>query len=175
MIKYPVSLLIVCVASKGVALAQPTPDASDPSLPKLTPEQIRAVESINTPEKMAAWLRSKQQVSLSSQWPANFPVPAYPSNVVYKTFGNSTKGQPTAGASLVTRDQPRQVFDFYQSAFNRAGWKLQVPTEKARSELKLDSNTYFLNGTLGKQYVSLRCVKDPQSGGTMLTISWRKN
>jgi hypothetical protein len=169
--------IIVCSLSVGAVIAEPTqePEPDESSLPKITPEQIRAVESINSPEKMAAWLRNKHQVSLSQQWPSNFPVPVYPSNVINKNFSSSTKGQPMAGASLTTKDQPRQVFEFYQSAFSRAGWKLQAPSAKARNELKLDDNTYFLNGTLGKQSISLRSLKDPQSGGTMLSISWRKN
>ena len=176
MTKLIFSFFIACSASIGAVLAQEGQEQPDESsLPKITPEQIRAVESINTPEKMAAWLRSKHNLSLSSQWPSNFPVPVYPSGVINKTFTSSTKGQPTAGASLTTKDQPRQVFEYYQAAFERAGWKLQVPSAKARTELKLDGDTYFLNGTQGRQAISLRCLKDRPSGGTMLSISWRKN
>lgn len=176
MTKQLILFLVACSTSTASVFAQAAPDENDPNaVPKITPEQIRAVESINSPEKLAAWLRNKHQVSLSSQWPSNFPVQVYPSNVLYKNFGNSTKGQPTAGANLVTKDQPAQVFDFYKSALSRANWKLQIPTAKARAELKLNNDFYFLNATQDRQSISLRCMKHPQSGGTMLSISWRKN
>jgi len=170
------ALVIIILSTSDVsAIAQPDASGFDPSQRNQSPEVMRAVQQFNTPEKVAAWLRAKHNVSVAQQWPSNFPVPAYQSNVVSRSFSNSTKGQPFASASLVTKDPPKRVFDFYQASFSRANWKLQVPSEKARTELKLDSNTYFFNGTQGRQAISFRCMKDARSGDTLVAISWRKD
>jgi hypothetical protein len=135
---------------------------------------LHSAQSVSTPEKKRAWLREKYHMSMSQQWPINFPLPVYTSNVIQTTFSNSTKGQPTAAASLLTRDPPGQVFDFYQSALSRAKWTVRVPSGKARSEMNIGSDLYFLSADQGKQSINLTCESNPKSNVTSVTISWKK-
>jgi hypothetical protein len=120
-------------------------------------------------------MRERFNMVVSQQWPTNFPVPVYASNVVQTTFSHSTKGQPTAAASLITRDAPLRAFEFYQSALSRAKWTVRVPSAKARADLNLGSDYYFLSAEQGKQSIYLTCAASPGSGTTLVNISWQKH
>jgi hypothetical protein len=161
--------LIALSASTGTALAQESSD-----LPNQSAAALRSAQSIDTPNKKANWLRQKFHMVLSQQWPVNFPVPVYNSNVIQKTFSNSTQGQPRAAASLVTTDSPERVFDFYQSALSRAKWTVRLPSPKARSDMHLGSDFYFLKATQGRQSIDLTCMANPKSHVTFLSVTWEK-
>jgi hypothetical protein len=136
---------------------------------------LQSAQSAFSGEKRRRWLREKFHMSVSAQWPINFPVPVYTSNVVQTTFSNSTQGQPRAAATLLTRDAPKQVFDFYQSALSRANWTLRVPSPKARTDMNIGEDFYFLNADQGKQSIYLTCLFNPKSNITFVTINWQKN
>lgn len=140
-----------------------------------SPETLRAVEQFKTKGALQAFLSEKYHVALSESWPKNFPLPVYNSNVVRKGFSHSTKGKPSAGATLVTTDQPRQVFDFYEAACRRANWKVKVPSAKALAELGKTGEMYVLSAEQNKQSIYLTCRKHRESNGTFVSINWTKN
>ena len=140
-----------------------------------SPEVLREVQQYKTKEQVMKLLNDKYHFAMSESWPTNFPVPAYANNLVSKSFTHSTKGKPTAGATLVTKDQPRTVFDFYNSACRRANWKVKVPSAKALTELSTTGEMYMLAAANGKQSMYITCRKHKESGGTFVSISWSKN
>lgn len=139
-----------------------------------SPEVLRDIQQYKSKEQVMKLLSDKYHISTSDSWPKNFPLPAYTSNVVTKSFSHSTKGQPTASAMLVTKDQPKQVFDFYNSACRRANWKVKIPSAKALSELSTTGEMYMLTAESGKQSVYITCRKHKESGGTLASINWSK-
>jgi hypothetical protein len=150
--------------------AQENPNAANQSA-----SALQSAKSINTPEKKRHWLRERYNMVVSQKWPINFPVPVYNSNVVQTTFTNSTKGQPRAVASLITKDSPARVFEFYQSALSRARWTVRVPSPKARNEMNLGNDYYFLSADQGKQSIDLACAANPKSTVTLVTLTWQKH
>jgi hypothetical protein len=112
---------------------------------------------------------------VSQTWPTNFPVPVYTSNVIQTNFSNSTKGQPTAAATLLTKDPPERVFEFYQSALTRNKWAVRVPSPKARAEMNIGNDYYFLSAELGKQSIELTCSGNSKANTTFLSITWHKH
>ena len=158
--------IAICSTSTASALAQA--DANyDPKL-------LQAVHSLDTPEKLANVLRDKFHISLSGKWPTNFPLPVYNSNVIQTSFCNSTKGQPTAGATLITKDQPQQVFDFYLSACRQGNWQVKLPSAKARADLHMPDDLFFLTADRDNQTMSLTFTRDRKSNGTVVSITWQK-
>jgi hypothetical protein len=159
------SLIIILTApSQAVAQVQ-----------NATPEVLKNIEAYkSSPEKLKKLLSDNYHLSISQDWPKNFPLPAYTSNVTSKSFTHSTKGRPSAGATLLTSDQPQTVFDFYKSACNRAGWKVKVPSAKALAELSTTGETYLLNAEQGKQVIFLTCRKNRDPAGTFVSITWTK-
>jgi len=139
-----------------------------------TPEQLKVIESVNTKEKLLKVINKNYNVGISETWPKNFPLPVYTSNLVSQSFSHSTKGRPNAGATLVTSDQPRQVFDFYKAACQRGGWKLKVPSAKALTELGKTGEMYLLAADQPKQSIYLTCRKNKENNGTTVSISWSK-
>jgi len=137
-------------------------------------ETMKNVEAYKSKEKLTKLLSETYHVAISETWPTNFPVPAYTSNVVSKSFSHSTKGKPSAGATLVTSDQPRTVFDFYNAACKRANWKVRVPSAKALAEFAKSGEMYMLTAEQGKQSIYLTCRKHRESNGTLVSISWTK-
>ncbi|MGH9552978.1 MAG: hypothetical protein ACRD3W_26605, partial [Terriglobales bacterium] len=138
------------------------------------PALLQAAHSVDTPEKMGNVIDSNFHVRVSQTWPTNFPVPVYNSNVLRTSFTYSTKGPPTAGATLATRDQPSQVLSFYQSACISANWKVKVPSQKALAELSPNGDILFLSAEQGKQVMNITCTRNPKTDTTNLSISWQK-
>lgn len=153
-----------------VALAQ-----TNPTAPNQSAAALHSAQSINTPEKKQRWLRDKYHVVLSQKWPVNFPVPVYESNLIQTTFSNSTQGQPVATASLITKDPPARVFDFYQNALSRAKWTVRVPSAKARSEMNISADYYFLMADQGKQTINVTCAANSKTGTTLVSVTWEKH
>lgn len=139
-----------------------------------TPEVLRTVQQYKTKEQVMQLLNDRYHFAASETWPNNFPVPVYTSNLVSKSFTHSTKGKPSAGATLITKDQPRTVFDFYNSACRRANWKVKAPSAKALTELSTTGEMYMLAAENGKQSMYITCRKHKESGGTFVSISWSK-
>ncbi len=134
---------------------------------------IEAMKSLSTPEKRANMFKQAFGVSIDPTWPTNFPVPKYPSNVLQSTFDHSTKGQPTAVAMIITKDPPKTVFDFYNSACTRAGWTVRMPAEKALAQINKGGTQFFLNASQGRQVMFITCSPHRKTNGTVVSISWR--
>jgi hypothetical protein len=161
---------LLCVAS-GAAFAQEI----NPNEPNQSSAALHSAQTVNTPEKKQKWLREKYHLVMSQQWPTNFPVPPYTSNVVQTTFSNSTQGQPTAVASVTTRDTPLRVFEFYQTALGRSKWTIRMPSAKARADMNLGTDYYFLTADQGKQSIYLTCSFNPKNSVTVVNVNWKKN
>jgi len=168
--KVILAFIVVSTSTGASALAQENPNA-----PNQSAAALHSAKSIDTPDKKTKWLRERYHMMLSQQWPVNFPVPVYNSNLIQTTFSNSTLGQPRAAASLLTKDPPGRVFDFYQSALNRAKWTVRVPSQKARTEMNAGNDLYFLTADQGKQSIYLTCAANPKSNVTFVSITWKKN
>lgn len=154
-------------ALTGPAFSQsqgPTPQELKASLEGLTKEQIR--------EKYMAI--AAKNLNFSDKWPVNFPLPKYTGNVVQTSWLNSTKGSPTASASLSSKDSPEMVYKFYLDACNQRGWKTKAPTAKAREALASPDKFFMLQGTKDNQIIQLFCSPNPKLHGTNLSIMWLK-
>jgi len=162
------SILVVCSIGLTTSLS-----ASGQDAPKVDPAMLKALSAYNSPQKVKDLIKESFHISSSSTWPSNFPVPAYTSNVVYSSFQNSTQGQPTAAAMLITRDQPRTVFDFYQAACARAGWKVRVPDPKMLEKMGPMGDIFILTADQGKQTLNLTCTRDRKTNGTVVGINWQ--
>jgi hypothetical protein len=113
-------------------------------------------------------------VHMASQIPVNFPIPTYPNNVVRTNFSNSTKGTPTAAAMIVTRDQPKDVFQWYVDACTKSSWAVKIPTAQGMSLMTKKQQFMMLNAQKDNQQISLFCIPDTKTPGTMVNISWCK-
>ncbi len=154
-------------ALAGAAFGQseaPTPQQIKASLEGLTKEQIR--------EKYMAI--AAKNLNISDKWPVNFPLPKYTGSVVQTKWLNSTKGSPTASASLSSKDSPEIVYKFYLDACNQRGWKTKAPTAKAREGMASPGKFFMLQGTKDNQMIELFCSPNPKLHGTNLSIMWVK-
>ncbi|HEY9717201.1 MAG TPA: hypothetical protein V6C69_07025 [Trichormus sp.] len=113
-------------------------------------------------------------VHMATQIPVNFPIPAYPNNVVRTNFSNSTKGTPTAAAMIVTRDHPKDVFQWYVDACTRSAWSVKIPTPQAMSLMTKKQQFMMLNAKKDNQEIALFCMPDSKTSGTLVNISWCK-
>lgn len=132
----------------------------------LTKEQLEAVQ-----------LRSIKQASvpgmkLLTTIPTNFPVPVYPSNVTRKAFAHSTKGQPTATASIQTGDAPDVVYRWYLDQAKKAGLSTKVPSEKMRALLPKNPDMYFFTAENSKQMLNFTVSKSHTEPGSDVSIQW---
>lgn len=107
--------------------------------------------------------------------PSNFPVSIYKSNVVRTNFSNTTKGTPVATATIITKDQMKAVFDWYQDALRRGSWAFQTPTDKAMQQIGQLGRLYILKGEKGQERLNIFLTPDQTSGGTNIGISWTKS
>lgn len=111
-------------------------------------------------------------IRLEEKWPLNFAVPKYTSNVVSSHFSNSVKGEPSAAAMLVTTDQPKNVYVWYQDACRTAGWKFSLPTDKALSKMSKHGECYFIDANKEKQHAFICFTANKKPPGTLISISW---
>lgn len=109
----------------------------------------------------------------STQIPANFPIQNYASNVSQLSFSHSTKGQPSAAASILTRDRPRTVFEWYQSSLRNSGWTTKSPSAKAMSEMGKEDQLFIIEGEKEKHRIYLFLTPNKQ-GGTAISVTWTK-
>lgn len=136
----------------------------------------------STPAEKAEMKRDSQQklqqvltgsaIHPSSQFPANFPVGAYPNNVVKTNFIGATKGRPAAAAVIVTKDPPNTVFDWYQSACKKAGFNVQAHRPSPVGKAARADKTYVVNATKDKQQLYIFCMQDPKAAATRVSMSW---
>ncbi len=150
-------------AESGLAQSQgPTPQQIKASLAGMSKEQIKA-------KYMAA---AAPNLNFSDKWPVNFPLPKYTKNLVSTRWINSTKGAPTAIATLSTKDSPDVVYKFYLDACNQNGWKTKAPNPKAMAGST--SNCFMLEGTKENQMIRLLSAPNSKIHGTALSITWFK-
>jgi hypothetical protein len=125
-------------------------------------------------QKAQALLNSIPNVHFSKDIPVNFPIPTYPANVTRKTFSNSTKGIASAAATIFTKDSPDRVYQWYQDACRRGSWNIATPTAQLASTIGKVGRLYFMNAKKDTQLVSIVCILDKKTSGTIISISWSK-
>lgn len=116
--------------------------------------------------------RNNPNARFSDQIPSNFPVPNYPS-VTSTNFCHSTKGIPTASASLFTQDAPAKVFDWYQSTLRNGGWTTKIPSAKAMNGV-VGKEFFIIHGDKDKNQIYVNLSPNKQTGGTIININWSK-
>ena len=149
--------------SAGIANAQqPTADVV---------ERLRAMGVSKDMKSLPSWA-VPPGTHLSKSIPTNFPVEVYRSNVTYTSFVNSTNGAASAAASIMTRDQPGVVFQFYQSALPRGGWATQVPSAEAMAKIGNQGQFFMIRGTKDIQSVNLTITANKGQPGSVISINW---
>lgn len=149
------------VLSINASLAQNA--ANKPKTQKWTAEQIKAM--VKTPLQI-------EGMRMTKVLPSNFPVAQYPSNVLRTDFSNSTKGSPTAAATIVTKDPPEKVFNWYQDFFRRDRWKSKTPTAQAMQKIGKAGELFLISAQKERNDVNLFLVKNPNEPGTLINVSW---
>ncbi len=158
-----VSTLMAITAAAPMTLAQ--------GAPKVTP--LTASKTAGS-DVMARVLSSRPNLHFSKGIPVNFPVPAYTSNVVRTNFVNSLKGPPRATASIMTRDRPDQVFQWYLDNCKKTNWILKVPTDQFLQQMRKKVNIYMMTGQKDKEEVQIFCTENKRPAGTTVNIMWTK-
>lgn len=105
-------------------------------------------------------------------WPDNFPVPKYPSNITQTNFIFTTKGLPAATASVMTSDNVQTVFNWYQNACKTAGWTVKLPSDESLGNQK--GKLFMLQGSKPKEQITLVCTPLKKKTGTTISITWSK-
>lgn len=152
---YLASIPSICFAQQ----AAPARSKNRTKQPQLTPQQI---------------LDQFPNIHFSKAIPVNFPIPPYPNNVVRKDFVNSKKGPPTAAVTIVTKDAPKVVYQWYLDSCKQHGWSCKVPTDKAMAATGKLDKLFMIDAQKDNQQVSIYCIADKKTSGTVIDINWRK-
>lgn len=105
--------------------------------------------------------------------PDNFPLPSYRKNVTRTTFINSTQGSPTASLTIVTKDNPKEVFEWYQNTCKNNQWQFKTPTPQAMGQMNQRAGeVYLIDARKGEHHIRICCLKPPKESGTTISISW---
>ena len=124
-------------------------------------------------QQAAKFVNNIPGLHLAKDIPSNFPIPAYTSNVVRKSFVNSTvKGPPAAGVNIVTKDQPKVVYDWYLDVCKQNKWLVKTPTAQLMQKMGKAGQFYMLDAEKERDQLSVFCVADPESRGTMISINY---
>jgi hypothetical protein len=142
----------------------------------LDPEQLKKSLAGMTKEQIKQKYMSMAFPNrhVSDKWPTNFPLPKYANNVLSTQFSNSTKGRPSAQATLTTKDSPQVVFSFYKDACERGGWAVRTPSAKAMANSKHVGQFFMLEGKKDNQEIELTCLPSSKNSATILSIMWYK-
>lgn len=154
---------LLLVASASSALAQGVPAIPQSAAPGAPSSQTRLLKPISIPG-----------MCYSNKVPVNFPLPLYPSNVVHQAFINPTKGQPRASLSIVTRDAPATVFQFYLDRCKEGSWKVQVPSAAAMNSTGKAGKVFVAQAKKDGQKMDILCVASPHEAGTLVNINFVK-
>lgn len=125
-------------------------------------------------EKVRAVLGSIPGVRFAKELPLNFPIPPYKSNVEKTSFSHSTKGSPTAAATIITKDSAKTVFEWYQDRCKEAGWRVKIPTSQAMSKIGKEGQMYMIDARKENQQLYVFCISNSGKAGTTISISWSK-
>ncbi len=167
---------LVCTLAIGSMLAAPCTQAQQqqPQQGQPNAAQVELVKKLGLSRNMKgppAWA-IPAGVHFAASAPTNFPVEIYSSNVTSTSFLNSTKGAPSAGLSIATKDSPAVVFQFYQAALRRGGWFAQIPTAEALAKMGQPGQIYMIRGQKDKQMVNIMLLAKIGEAGTNITINW---
>jgi hypothetical protein len=127
-----------------------------------------------TPQEAQDLLNKIPGMHFAKGIPTNFPVPTYPNNVTRTGFINSTKGPPSAGATIITKDSPQTVFNWYQNACKQGNWLVKIPSPQAMNAISKKQRVYMVNAEKDNQQVQIFCIENKKDSGTKISISWRK-
>ncbi len=111
-------------------------------------------------------------INTAQQMPVNFPIPSYPNNVTKTNFINSTKGSKSAAATILTKDPPNTVFQWYQAACLKANFQVKSHQPKQlKKNAKFDRH-YLINAKKDKQELYIFCIQNPKAPGSIINVSW---
>jgi hypothetical protein len=113
-------------------------------------------------------------VNFNKSFPSNFPIPPYSSNVTSTGFFNTTKGPPTAGGTISTKDQPQAVFDWYKRYCDDNKWAVKTPSAQVLDKMGQTGRLYYLDARKERQEIRIFCLRDARTQGTNVRISWAK-
>ena len=133
--------------------------------PAMTPADYKAaIDKVRYAKKVDG-------VNHTAAIPSNFPIATYPKNVVFTDFVNPTSGPPMAMATIVTKDPPKTVFEWYQMQCS-TGWKVSTPPSNMQTEREQKGLMYRMNALKDKQQITISCIKQQKSGNTRVSIVW---
>jgi len=166
--------LVRAVILTGACVAPTLPLAAQTPTPVPAQAQQGARPSGQAKEKKP-FVFNIPSMHYAEQIPANFPIPAYTSNVTRKRFLNTIKGPPSASAMIDTKDRVEMVYDWYKDACKRDNWIYRTPTPQAATKMsKSGKPIYMIEATKDKQHVLIFCNPDPKTGGTSVHMNWTK-
>lgn len=137
----------------------------------------QTVKIEKSPYKTAEEARTNlgiENTQTSTKIPTNFPLPVYSSNIISSNFTNTTKGLPLADLTLLTRDAPKTVYDWYKSQCAGSGWNVKTPKQSVMSEREKAGQLFIINASKGEQQSSLT-ISAIKSGETTVNIVWMKH
>jgi hypothetical protein len=174
-------IALVCAFTFGFTLAATDTHAQQQQQPQQStqqvqpdPAQLELVKKFGLSRNMKGppAFAIPAGVHFAPAAPTNFPVEIYSSNVTSTNFLNSTKGAAAAGLSIITKDSPTVVFQFYQAALRRGGWVAQIPSPEALAKMGKPGQFYMLRGTKQKQMVNITLQAKGGEAGTYISINW---
>lgn len=154
--------IITISTTTSLAIAQPSAE---------TMEKARKMGLLNLQKGQAPAYLKVPNMHMAQSAPANFPVDVYRSNVVSTNFMNSTTGAPSASLSIVTKDSPATVNQFYLGALRRGNWVVQTATNEVLAKLGAPGTVFVLQGTRAKERVSVNVI-GKNDNTTNLSITW---
>lgn len=155
--------LLSCLVFASQAIAQTAPA-----------ELIERAQKMGIPKdlKYPTDLIKTPGINLAKTTPSNFPIEIYKSNILSTSFTNSTKGAPSAGLSIKTKDSQDAVLQFYKNSLTRGGWKVQSPNQEALAKITKGKKYNVMRGQKDNQSLFLMIYDNQGEPGTSILINW---
>lgn len=172
------SVLGLCLCSVQPALSQVTKAGSSnegTGLMGATEEQAKPLKG---GEQFVGSIIEKREafhvkgIKQTIAIPSNFPLQTYPNNVTSTNFVSATVGTPVAAVSLITRDQPKMVYDWYYKQCADHGWSISTPPETAKTAKEKNGTMYRMSALKDGQQLVLAFMQMKKSPRTFVSINW---
>ncbi|MCC7532147.1 MAG: hypothetical protein IT342_26830 [Candidatus Melainabacteria bacterium] len=154
--------MIAISATASMGFAQPS---------AATMEKARQLGLLNLKKGQLPAALQIPNMHMATAAPVNFPVDVYRSNVLSTNFMNTTSGAAAASLTIVTKDTPTTVNQFYLGALRRGNWVTQTATNEILAKMGPPGAAFILQGTRGKERVTVNILAR-SDGTTNLTVSW---
>ena len=109
--------------------------------------------------------------------PTNFPIPPYTSNIIKKCFVSTAKGaaQQSATENITTRDKAENVYNWYKNICQNDGWAFKTLRPERSGKYSKNGPIYIIEGSKGRQNISIFCLNHPKDQTTLVSINWNKS